>query len=96
MLVLPGGVEGWAELLRQALRHDVFDVRYEVTPQYVNAMGETETTPSGYRFTLSACAPPTASSGSFHVAGAGETPEAAARNACLCWLKAKLPDMPLV
>jgi len=92
MLILPSGAEDWAELLRQAVRHEVFDVRWELTPQYVNALGEVESAPSGYEFLLSAYAPPSAATGAFHVSGTGETPEAAARNACLRWLKQSLPD----
>ncbi len=87
MLVMPDGVEDWAELLRQAVRREVFDVRYQVAPQYVNALGEVETEPSGYEFTLSAYAPPPAVTTPFEVAGMGETPEAAARDACCRWLK---------
>lgn len=87
MLVLPDSADDWAQLLRQAVRDDVFDVRWELTPQYVNALGEIETAPSGYEFMLSACAPPTAAACVFRVAGTGETPEAAARNACLRWLR---------
>ncbi len=87
MLVLPDSVEDWAQLLRQAVRRDVFDVRWELTPQYVSALGEIETTPSGYEFTLSSCAPPAAANCAFRVAGMGETPEAAARNACDRWLR---------
>lgn len=96
MLVLPGGVEDWGELLRQAVRRDVFDVRWEMAPQYVNALGEVETMPSGYEFTLSICAPPTAATCVFHVVGTGETPESAARTACLRWLRAQLPDMSIL
>ena len=59
MLVLPEATEDWAELLRQALRDDVFDVRYSVAPHHVNALGETEHEPSGYEFTLSAHGPHT-------------------------------------
>ena len=57
MLVLPEATEDWAELLRQALRDDVFDVRYSVAPHHVNALGELEHEPSGYEFTLSAHGP---------------------------------------
>ena len=91
MLILPGGIEDWAELLRQAVRGEVFDVRWEMTPQYVNALGEVETTPAGYEFLLSACAPQNAATGKFHVSGMGGTPEAAARDACVRWLKVSLP-----
>ncbi len=92
MLILPDGVEDWAGLLRQAVRREVFDARWEVAPQYVSALGEVEPTPSGYEFTLLACAPPTAYARAFRIVGTGETPCAAARNACLRWLKASLPD----
>lgn len=87
MLVLPDSVEDWAELLRRAVRPHIFDVRWEVTPQYVSALGEIEAVPSGYEFTLSSCAPPNAAACAFRVAGTGETPDAAARDACLRWLK---------
>ena len=93
MLVLPDGVEDWAELLRQALRDEVFHVRYDVRPHFMNALGDVETAPCGYEFTLSACAPETASVSDFQLAGTGETPEAAAREACIRWLKARLPDI---
>lgn len=92
MLVLPDCVEDWTELLRRAVRGDVFDVRWGVSPQYVNAMGESETVSSGYEFTLSACAPPTAAACAFDLVGVGDTPDAAARNACRRWLAARLPD----
>ncbi len=99
-LVLADCVEDWAELLRQAVHDHVFDVRYEVTPQYLSPLGEYELTrppsaaggaweaqPSGYLFSLGAHAPPNATAAPFHVHGSGETPEGAARDACLCWLK---------
>ena len=91
MLVLPDSAEDWAELLRRAVRETVFDVRWSVAPHFVNVLGEIETLPSGYEFTLSACAPPTAAAPDFAVSGLGETPDAAARDACLRWLKAALP-----
>lgn len=69
MLVLPDGVEDWAELLRRAVRDGVFDVRWALTPQYVNALGEIETAPSGYEFMLSAHAPPPAVTHAFHRRG---------------------------
>lgn len=93
MLVLPGGAEDWAELLRQAVRRDVFDVRWEIAPQYVNALGEVDAAPSGYEFALSACAPPGAATTAIHVAGTGGTPDAAARNACLRWLRKEGADV---
>lgn len=87
MLVLPDSAEDWAQLLRRAVRDDIFDVRWEVAPQYVNALGEIETASSGCEFTLSSCAPPSAAAGLFRIAGMGETPDAAARNACRRWLE---------
>ena len=60
MLILPESVEDWAELLRQVLRDIVFDIRFEVRPHFVNALGDVETVPVGYEFTLSNCAPQTA------------------------------------
>ena len=91
MLILPESVEDWAGLLRQAVRCDVFDAGWELTPQYVNALGEVEATPFGYEFALSACAPPAVATDAFRVVGTGATPCAAARDACLRWLKASLP-----
>jgi len=93
MLVLPSGAEDWAELLRQAVRRDVFDVRWEVTPQYVNALGEVDAAPSGCEFALSACAPPGAATSALRLLGTGETPDAAARNACLRWLRKGSDDV---
>ena len=96
MLVLPGGVEDWAELLRLALHDEVFQVRYEVKPHFMNGLGDVETAPCGYEFILSAFAPATASVSDFELAGTGETPEAAAREACTRWLTKRLPDVPLL
>ena len=96
MLVLPESVEDWAQLLRRAVREDVFDVRWALTPQYVSALGEIETASSGYEFTLSSCAPPTAATCTFRIVGMGETPEIAARDACLRWLRARLPNLSLI
>ena len=86
MLVLPDAAEDWAELLRQAVREDVYDVRYEVQPHYVNAMGDVEVQPCGCEFRLSAFAPPPAAPSPFHASGLGETPNEAARDACRRWL----------
>lgn len=86
MLVLPEATEDWAELLRQALREDVFDVRYGVAPHHVNALGETEHEACGYEFTLSAHGPHTAVTSSLSLVGLGATPEAAAREAARRWL----------
>ena len=87
MLILADSVEDWAELLRQALSDRIFDVRYAVTPDYFNELGEIEAVPSGAIFTLEACAPPDAHASPFRLTGAGHTPEAAAREACRLWLQ---------
>ena len=87
MLVLPDAAEDWAALLRQAVRDDVYDVRYEVQPHYVNGLGDVEREPSGYEFRLSAFAPPPAAPSPFSISGLGETPNKAARDACRRWLK---------
>ena len=86
MLVLPEATEDWAELLRQALREDVFDVRYAVAPHHVNAFGDVEHQPSGYEFTLTAHGPHSSVRSSLAVSGIGPTPEAAAREAARRWL----------
>jgi len=91
MLVLPEATEDWAELLRQALQGEVFDVRYSVAPHYVNAFGETENEPSGYEFTLSAHGPHTTVTSTLAVTGLGATPEAAAREAARRWLDSTQP-----
>ncbi len=93
MLVLPDSAEDWAELLRQALCDEVFNVRYEIKPHFINALGDVEMIPSGYEFRLSACAPPNASPSDFQIVGLGETPESAARCACLRWLRARFPEI---
>ena len=87
MLVLPEATEDWAELLRQALRTEVFDVRYSVAPHHVNAFGELENDPSGYEFTLSAHSPHSAVTSTLAISGTGATPEAAARDAARRWLE---------
>lgn len=89
MLILADSVEDWAELLRQALSDHIFGVRYAVTPDYLNELGEIEVVPSGAIFTLEACAPPGAHAAPFQLTGAGRTPEAAAREACRLWLHAQ-------
>ena len=86
MLVLPEATEDWAELLRQALRGEVFDVRYSVAPHHVNAFGDTENEPSGYEFTLTAHGPHAIVRSPLAVSGIGVTPEAAAREAARRWL----------
>ena len=86
MLVLAESVEDWAELLRQAIRYQIFDVRYEVTPYYLNASGEIENTASGYEFSLHAHAPHSVSLLRFQIVGMGSTPEEAAQEACRRWL----------
>ena len=85
MLVLPEATEDWADLLRQALRDEVFDVRYSVTPHHVNALGETEHQPTGYEFILTAHGPHRVVRSSL-ASGIGVTPEAAAREAAGRWL----------
>jgi len=85
-LILAESAEDWAELLHQALREQVFDVQYAVTPDYVNVLGEVEQTRSGFVFALEAYAPQAVSTKPLRIAGAGATPEQAAREACLCWL----------
>jgi hypothetical protein len=85
MLVLPEATEDWAELLRQALRGEVFDVRYGVAPHHVNAFGDREHEPSGYEFTLTAHGPHAVTS-ALAVSGVGATPEAAAHEAARRWL----------
>ncbi len=87
MLVLPEATEDWAELLRQALRTEVFDVRYAVAPHHVNVLGDYEHTPCGYEFTLSAHGPQSAVTSALSVSGTGPTPEAAAHDAARRWLE---------
>jgi hypothetical protein len=86
MLVLPEATEDWAELLRQALRDEVFDVRYSVAPHHVNAFGETENEPCGYEFTLTAHGPHRVVTSTLEITGTGATPEAGAREAARRWL----------
>ena len=92
MLILPDAAEDWADLLRQAVRDGVYDVRYEVQPHYVNALGDIDAEPCGYEFRLSAYAPPPAAPSPFSVSGLGGTPEEAARDACRRWLKKALQE----
>ena len=92
MLVLPESTEDWAELLRQALRSEVFDVRYSVAPNHVNALGDREHTPSGYEFTLTAHGPNGPALSSLLLVGSGDTPEAAARDAANRWLGKRIED----
>lgn len=87
MLVLPEATEDWAALLRQALRTEVFDVRYFVAPHHVNALGDIENDPCGYEFTLSAHSPHAAVTSALAISGTGATPEAAARDAARRWLE---------
>jgi hypothetical protein len=87
LLILPESVEDWVELLRQALRDTVFEVRYEVRPHFLNALGDVETVPLGYEFALSSCAPHTASATSFWLSATADTPEGAAREVCRRWLE---------
>jgi len=87
MLLLPDAAEDWAELLRQALSGEVFDVRYLVAPHHVNAQGDFENAPTGYEFTLSAHGPHSAVTSALLVSGTGPTPEAAARDDARRWLE---------
>ena len=89
MLVLAESAEDWAELLRQALRERVFDVRYEVVPDYIDPAGETGHTATGSVFALEAYAPQATETTPLRIAGAGTTPEQAAREACRRWLWAQ-------
>lgn len=87
MLVLPEAAEDWAALLRQALRTEIFDVRYTVAPHHVNALGDYEHMPNGYEFALSAHSPQSVVTSTLSISGTGPTPEAAARNAACRWLE---------
>ena len=87
MIVLAESVDDWAELLQQALRSTLGDSRYEVVPDYSDALGETEDVPCGFRFRLIAHAPGAVRLSDLCVTGQGETPRAAARDACLHWLE---------
>ena len=88
MLVLPEAADDWAELLRQALSAEVFDVCYAVAPHHVNALGDYEHQPTGYEFTLTAHSPQSApATSALLVSGTGPTPEAAARDAARRWLE---------
>jgi hypothetical protein len=86
MLLMAESTDDWAALLRQALHERVFDVRCTVTPDYINAFGETELAATGFVFTLEACAPGDACVSPCRIAGTGATPEDAARDACRYWL----------
>ncbi len=94
MLVLAESAEDWAELLRQALQDRVFDVRYEIVPNYLDASGEIGHTASGFVFVLEAYAPQATGTTPLRIAGAGATPEQAAREACLRWLQAQGAETP--
>ncbi len=87
MIVLAESADDWAELLRQALRERAFDVRYTVTPDYVNELGEVEYAASGFVFALEPYAPQSVGAALPRIAGAGGTPEEAAREACRGWLQ---------
>ncbi len=91
MIILADSVDDWAELLRQAIRHLVVDSRYEVIPDYTDALGETEDVPDGFRFRLFAHAPGAVRPSDFAVTGRGKSPQAAARDACRRWLEEQTP-----
>ena len=87
MLVLAESADDWAALLRQALRDQAADVRYQVTSLYIDSLGEVQFTPTSYRFELVACPPPQATGcDPIRIGGTGSTPEGAARAACQRWL----------
>ncbi len=86
MLVLPEAAEDWAELVRQALAAEVFDVRFAIAPHHFDAFGDYAHAPSGYEFTLSAHGPQAAVTSALALSGTGPTPEAAARDAARRWL----------
>lgn len=87
MLVLAECADDWAELLRQAVHRQVADSRYQIVPEYTDALGETENVPCGFRFTLSAHAPGAIRASEFSLTGQGDTPEDAARDACRRWME---------
>ena len=89
LLILPESVEDWVELLRQALRETVFEVRYEVRPHFLNALGDVETVPLGYEFALSSCAPHTAAATAFRLSATADTPTGAAREVCRRWMESR-------
>jgi len=86
MIILPETAEDWVELLRQSTSHMVFDLRFEVTPQYINALGEIDNSRCGFQIVIEAYAPNTNCRG-LCLSGIGGTPEAAARDACCKWLE---------
>jgi len=90
MLVLAESADDWAALLGQAVRRAVLDSRWEIVPDYTDALGETENVPCGFRFEMHAHAPDAARQADFTVRGRGETPAGAARNACRRYLEAQL------
>lgn len=87
MLVLAESVDDWGELLRLALRPIIGDCRYEVVPDYTDALGETEDVPDGFVFRLFAHAPGAVRPSDLCVTGRGQTPREAARDACRHWLE---------
>ncbi len=91
MLILAESVDDWAELLWQALRPLVGDCRYEVVPDYSDALGETEDVPDGFVFRLFAHAPGAVRPSELCVTGRGETPRSAARDACRRWTEEHQP-----
>ena len=91
MIILAESVDDWAELLRQAIRHLVVDARYEITPDYTDALGETEDVPDGFRFRIFAHAPGAVRPSDLTVTGRGKSPQAAARDACRRWLDEQTP-----
>jgi len=95
MILLAESVEDWAHLLRQAVNPLVIDSRYEIVPDYTDALGETENVPNGFRFRLFAYAPDAVRPSDLSVTGWGETPQSAARDACRRWLEEQIPAQDL-
>ena len=87
MIILAESADDWAALLRMALHDQIVDSRYEITPDYTDALGETENVPCGYLFSLFAHVPCAVQVSDFQLLGRGETPAAAARDACRLWLE---------
>lgn len=89
-LILPDCVDDWVDLLRQALRDTVFNLCYDVSPTYVDALGETEIESTGCQVRIVSCAPQAISVARLELSGDGDTAEQAARECCRQWLAAHL------
>ena len=84
-LILPDSVEDWVELLQLALREDIFDLRFAVSPSYVSLLGDIENSRWGFEIVIAAFAPAGCAT-SFYLTATGSTPEAAARESCRQWI----------